>query len=97
LQALYLLNDKFVHQQAEGLAKRLMQESPDESTRVERVWLLMFGRPPESDERQAALDFLEAAREELRMSGLQSNALQEQSWQSLIRSLVRLNEFVYVD
>jgi hypothetical protein len=97
LQALYLLNDKFVHQQAEGLAKRLMEESPDESTRVEQVWSLMFGRMPESDERQAALDFIEAARKELRMSGLQSNALQEQSWQALIRSLVRLNEFVYVD
>jgi len=97
LQALYLLNDKFVHQQSEGLAKRLMSESTDDTIRLERVWSLMFGRLPESDERKAAEDFLVAAQKELQLSGLQSNTTKEQSWQALIRSLVRLNEFVYVD
>ncbi|MCU0721308.1 MAG: DUF1549 and DUF1553 domain-containing protein, partial [Pirellula sp.] len=97
LQALYLLNDEFVHQQAEGLAKRLMAESTDETTRLKRVWSLMFGRLPESDEHEAALDFLVAAQKELQLSGMPSNTIPEQSWQSLIRSLVRLNEFVYVD
>lgn len=97
LQALYLLNDKFVHEQAEGLAKRLIAESNDDSARLERAWSLMFGRPPESDESKAAMDFLLAAQNEFQLSGLQSNAIQEQSWHALLRSLVRLNEFVYVD
>jgi hypothetical protein len=97
LQALYLLNDKFVHEQAGGLAKRLLTEYADDSTRIERAWTLMFGRLPESDETKAAADFLLAADKELQLSGIQSNVVQEQSWQSLLRSLMRLNEFVYVD
>lgn len=97
LQALYLLNDQFVHEQTEGLAKQLLRASTDNKTRVDRAWLFMFGRRPESDELDAALGFLEAAQKELRLVGLDSNAVLEQSFQSLIRSLVRLNEFVYVD
>lgn len=97
LQALYLLNDQFVHEQAEGLAKQLMRASTDNKIRVDRAWLLMFGRRPEGDELDAALSFLEAAQNELDLTGLDSKAVLEQSLQSLIRSLVRLNEFVYVD
>lgn len=97
LQALYLLNDKFVHEQAEGLAKRLLLEYPDDSTRINRVWTLMFGRLPDNEETKAATDYLLAANKELQVSGMQSNNVHEQSWQSLVRSLIRLNEFVYVD
>ena len=97
LQALYLLNDKFVHEQAEGFVKQLLTQSTDDQTRVERAWLQMFGRMPESDERKAAFDFLEAAQKELQLSGLEANSLQQQSWQALVRSLIRSNEFVYVD
>ncbi len=57
----------------------------------------MFGRRPESDELDAALGSWKRPQKELSLVGLDSNAVLEQSFQSLIRSLVRLNEFVYVD
>ena len=97
LQALYLLNDKFVHEQAEGLAKRLIAEGSDDQSRVERAWMLLFGRPPESDELRESLNFMKMAQGELETSGMSSETLQEKTWQGLVRSLVRLNEFVYVD
>lgn len=97
LQAFYLLNDKFVHDQAVGLAKRLVTEATDDRSRIERAWLLLFGRPPEMDELQAALNFIHAAQNELELSGMQSETLQEPVRQALVRSLVRLNEFVYVE
>jgi hypothetical protein len=97
LQALYLLNDTFVHEQAGGLAKRLLAESGDEASRIERAWLLMFGRRPETDESGAALTFLRNARVELSLKGIDDGILDLESWQALLRSLIRTNEFVYPD
>jgi hypothetical protein len=92
LQALYLLNDKFVHEQAAGLARRLLDMQTDDTMRVQHAWRLMFGRTPEPEEISAALNFLTNARTELTEADAESSA-----WQSLIRSLIRLNEFVYID
>ncbi len=97
LQALYLLNDKFVHEQAEGLARRVLAESNDENSRIDRVWLLMFGRVPDTDEKSSARVCLAEIRKELESNGEGLGILEEQSWQALLRSLTRLNEFVYVD
>ena len=97
LQALYLLNDKFVHEQAEGLARRLLAESNDENSRIDRVWLLMFGRVPDRDEQSSARVCLAEIRKELESNGEGLGILEDQSWQALLRSLTRLNEFVYVD
>ncbi len=97
LQALYLLNDKFVHEQAAGVAKRLLADSNDDSVRIERAWLLMFGRSPETDESGVALTFLKNARAELSSRGIDGGSLDLESWQALLRSLIRTNEFVYPD
>jgi hypothetical protein len=97
LQALYLLNDKFVHEQAQGLASRLLSDQSDTASRIERVWMLMFSRPPDVDETRTAQEFLTTARRELESSNIGAEELDRQSWQSLLRSLMRLNEFVYID
>ena len=97
LQALYLLNDKFVHEQAEGLARRLHAEFGDDGLRIERTWQLMFGRVPDADEKSAAMQFLIETRKELESNGEEPAILEQKSWQALLRSLLRLNEFVYVD
>ncbi len=101
LQALYLLNDKFVHEQARGMASRLLDDpgnAPgDDPSRIERAWLRMFSRPPDANEAFAAISFLSSVRSELQSAGISQNDLEQQSWQALLRSLTRLNEFVYVD
>ena len=97
LQALYLLNDKFVHEQAEGMVRRLQADSSDESSRMNKCWLLMFGRLPDADEKSAAMEFLAETQKELESNGEELAILDQQSWQALVRSLFRLNEFVYVD
>src|SRR4029077_14096010 len=50
LQALYLMNDPFVHAQARKLTERLMAECADDSGRIERAYALLFGRPPTGKE-----------------------------------------------
>lgn len=97
LQALYLLNDKFVHEQAEGFARVLLAESNDDRVIIQRAWLMMFGRPPDEEESAAALDFLAETRKVLQSIDEPTESLEMQSWQALLRSMLRLNEFVYVD
>ncbi|MBL9172695.1 MAG: DUF1553 domain-containing protein [Verrucomicrobiales bacterium] len=65
-QALMLLNDAFVQEQAAALARRVADELPDapEEVQLRRIWALATGRPPnagdlgrlqESRQRQTAL------------------------------------------
>jgi hypothetical protein len=60
-QALELLNGAFANQQAEFLAKRLETDAgPDHHRQVDLAYRLVSGRPPNSKETQAALDFLKS-------------------------------------
>ena len=51
-QALMLLNDAFVQDQAAALARRVVGELPDapEDVQLRRLWLLATGRPPVEEE-----------------------------------------------
>lgn len=88
LQALWFFNDPFVHEQAQLLAARLRSEAGDAEARLERAYLLCFGRPPDSEERQAARSYLEEA---ARTFGGEAAA-----WESFARVLLRSSEFIYI-
>jgi hypothetical protein len=62
LQALYLLNGKFVEEQAAGLAKRLLAEAKDDGARVTRAFALCFQRQPTEQELRLAVEFLQSVR-----------------------------------
>jgi hypothetical protein len=97
LQALYLLNDKFVHEQADGFAERIRASSDSDANRIENAWLTLFGRPPSRDEVLQVNEFLKQIREQLTLDGIPDNQLDSNIWNSLARSLLRLNEVMYVD
>jgi hypothetical protein len=89
LQALYLMNDPFVHAQAAKLAERVLAERSDDAARVERAYRLLYARPPTADESVAALDYLRRVK---------AKAADERgAWASFARALYLGNEFVYVD
>jgi hypothetical protein len=56
LQALALLNDPFMIKQAEYFAERLQRMSPDLQRQIEAAFVLLFGRPPGANEREALAD-----------------------------------------
>ncbi|MBL9189796.1 MAG: PSD1 domain-containing protein [Opitutaceae bacterium] len=91
LQALFLLNDPLVHDQAGRVAARLAGETPTERSRIERAYELLFARPPSAEERAAAERFLADARAKLAAPD------ENEIWRAYIRVLFRLNEFVYLD
>ncbi len=97
LQALYLLNDPFVHEQSIRLAERIVTQASDDESRVNFAYQLLFARAPTPEEMRATTEFLTSVRELLRANGVDPAHIDTGAWQSSVRSLFRLNEFVYLD
>ena len=95
LQALYLMNNELAHQQAERIAGRLMEERSDDAGRIDRAYELLFARPPDEAERAAVQVYLSKAR--TAAAGQSDDQATRLAWQSCVRSLLLLNEFVYVE
>jgi len=92
LQALFLMNDPFVHAQAQKFAARVLADGKDDAARIERAYLLLFGRPPTIEETTAAKDYL--AKVAAKLAGSSNPSI---AWESLARALFMSNEFVYLD
>jgi hypothetical protein len=97
LQSLYLLNDPFVHQQAERIAARLLEDRSDDASRIERAYQLLLARSPSPDDVAAASAMLQAARAKLGEVKTPTEQIDALAWQSYVRAMLLLNEFVYID
>ena len=94
-QALFFLNDPFVHTKAEKWAGRLQTSSPVEARQVEQAWLGALGRLPTVAEQAEAAGFLAAYRTEL-VSSRRDNP-GKLALAAYLRSLFGSNEFLHVD
>lgn len=97
LQALFLLNDKFVHDQSQAFAARIAQAADADAIRLAFAYEVALGRKPDAEEIARGLEFLQRARTSLASQGTSHNPANEEIWRPLARVLLRLNEFVYVD
>jgi hypothetical protein len=86
-QALFFLNSPFVHAEAAALAKRLLDETDDDSARIDRAYERLYGRPADEQERQLGLDFL------VRHGGRGGAA----AWTDYAHALLCANEFLTLD
>ena len=93
LQSLFMMNDKFAHEQAAKFAARVQQGEPDEARQIERAFLALYARPPQPDELALATDYLANFRAKLAAKKLPA----DQAWASLSRALLGANEFLYLD
>ena len=90
-QALILLNDPFVHQQARAWAERVLARPGSAARRVGRMYESAFGRGPTADERDACLEFL-AEQARLRKLSPDDPAV----WADLAHTLFNAKEFIFV-
>jgi hypothetical protein len=98
LQALYLLNNPFVHDQSRRFAGRLLAAEPDEDARLRRAYLEALGREPAADESRRAAEFLSGYRRELAAeAAVPVERHAAESWSALARVLFASNEFLFVD
>jgi hypothetical protein len=96
-QALYMVNNPFVHEQARKFAGRLLAAEPDDSSRLRAAYLRAFGRPPTDAERDRADGFLRAYGRSLEAEGLPADRVDVEAWAGLARAMLASNEFLYVD
>jgi hypothetical protein len=97
LQALFMMNSEFVQERSEHWAARLMDATPNNAHRLNLVFESAFARLPTAEERQRGLAYLGEARRKLEAADVSPDLLTQESWASLLRTLLASNEFVYVD
>jgi hypothetical protein len=83
-QALILLNDPFVHQQAAAWAKRALDQPADQ--RLRTMYLAAYGRPPSDDESAACREYLHAPGRE-----------EAAAWTGLAHVLLNAKDFLFVE
>lgn len=97
LQALYLLNNSFVHEQAEKLAGRILVESNDMPTRINSATLQVYCRPATIVELERWTKFINAYQLALADEGLSEDAREHTTWSAVSRSMLASNEFFFLD
>ena len=97
LQALYLLNDRFVFEQAEGLADRILAHSRTDEERIGFALELAWGRPPLDVELSAMKQFVAACSGVPEWASLAADARERKAWSALAKVVLTANDFLYVD
>ncbi len=93
-QALFLLNNPLVHQQAARLVNELMAAEPQAARRVSKLWLRLCGRQPRPADVDRVLKFVENARSLVEGD---ENTKERMAWTSLCRTLIAGSQFCYVE
>ncbi len=93
-QALFFMNDPFIHTKSAHLATRLMTIENDEQ-RLDRLFRLMFGRTATTDEKNLAKNFLKDYVAELNDVTAEQRA--ERAWAAWVRVMMSSNEVLFVD
>jgi hypothetical protein len=96
-QALFLLNNEFIKEQTERLARRLIAASSDPARRVNLATELTWSRPSTPLEQENGTRYVAEYARRLAKIGLSGEHLEVESWASYARLLICANEFVYLD
>jgi hypothetical protein len=94
-QALFFLNDPFLHESSDHWATRLMSQTAEMERRLELAWRAALGRHPTLEELRDAQDFLRDYRQELNQ--LQTQDADRLALAACLRLLLGSNEFLHVD
>lgn len=94
-QALILMNDPFVVQQAKTWARRAIAEVPEPEDRIRKLYEAAFSRPPTDQELADAMAFVGQQGAELKLDAEQLK-VDERVWGDLCHVLMNVKEFVFV-
>src|SRR5262249_48491825 len=96
-QALFLMNNAFMKELAEGLAQRLVKAELSPRKRIELAHRLAYARTATSLECEEGQKYLDSYLRALAANGTPAERLQLEAWTSFARILLCANEFVYLD
>jgi hypothetical protein len=97
MQALFLMNDPFVHEQARRFAGRLIDARPESGARIRLAYELAFCRLPTVEEIRQDEEYLAACEAALLQAGLPAEQASSAAWASYGKVLFSSNEFIFVD
>jgi hypothetical protein len=95
-QALLLMNGEVVWEAAERFATRLLEQTADERSRVNRLYETALGRPAADDEADRALSFVAQYEAAYVQDAPGAGDARLRSWQALCQAVLASNEFMYV-
>ena len=94
-QALFLMNSKFVHDQADALAKRIVSAAETTEQRMQLAFEIGHGRQPAKPDFDAAVKFITTYHQKL--SNPDQAASEQHAWSALARVILTSNRFLFVD
>jgi hypothetical protein len=97
IQALFMMNDPFMHDQADKLAVRIGMALGDEQERIKYAYELLYSRPPTGEEITLGQQYLRAAELKMKQSGVPWDHQYRAALGSYLRVLLSSNEFIWLD
>ena len=91
------MNSEFIHEQADAIAERLAKVATDEAERLDKLYELIFNRPPQPDELAFAGSYLRKRLAKADTDLTPLGEAEKQAWSSLVRSMLSSNEFLHVE
>ena len=96
-QALYLMNNPFVGQQAAGFSQRLIEMDGDDEGRIAWAHQVAWGRVATPAEIERGMDYLETYQAQLSHDDAPEDRIKHEGWTSYARVMLTSNEFMYVE
>ena len=97
-QALFMMNNDFVREQANAMAKRILSTKADYPTRLNYAYHLALGRPSTAAERQRADQYLlNEAKALIPLKKGNKDAAAQLAWATFCQALFASAEFRYVN
>ncbi len=97
LQALYLMNSPFIHEEAARLAELITRTAAEDAERVRFSYRRALGRDPTPAEIAADTEYVQTYLERGEAPGSSVEQREEAAWASHARVLLTRNEFLFVD
>ncbi|MFN0105332.1 MAG: PSD1 and planctomycete cytochrome C domain-containing protein [Bryobacteraceae bacterium] len=97
LQALWLMNSKFLHEESDAIAERLRTGAQTTPARVRWAYQNIFGRPAGERDVEKAREFMDELGREHRAAGCQGALCEQRVWAGYIRAMLSSNSFLFVD
>ncbi len=96
LQALFLMNSKFLHEQSNTIAERMMASTQGTRARVEWAYGRILNQQASAADVAKAEEFLTVLRKQYQVSGCDGGC-EQKVWGSYLRSMLSSSAFLYVD
>ena len=98
LQQLFVLNSEFMIRRAKALAARLLEQSGfSDVERIERAYILVYGRPATQNELDTGRAFLRTATVVDKTASVKDTSERLTNWEQYSLALLSSNEFLFVD